>query len=222
MSRPSYFARLAPAPRTPGDPPVLKPPRAHFRESPLPLGFTSLEERPLRRAALPDAPATAVPAQPERVELAAPTPRARRADPMEAAPDERRSLHQPPQPAAVGPARTAARAERVDPGDSASRSAASGDQLRPALAHVPLGFNEMRQSHVNQLIPPVTAIAHGSDAPARREAGAGLWIGTMEVKVTQAKPVVPPAGVLRPAATRPRPARERIARPFSSFGLRQS
>jgi len=221
MSRPSYFARLAPAPRAPSDPPVLKPPRAHFRESPLPLGFTPLEEQPPRRAALPDAPATAELVRPERIEPAAPTPRARRADSIEAAPVELSGVRLPRQ-AAAGPAPAAAPAERVAPGDSASRSAEVGAQSRPPRAHAPRTPDETRWSHVDQLMPPVAAIARGSHAATQREAGAGLWIGTMEVKVTQAKPVVPPAPVVRSAPTRQRPTREPIARPFSSFGLRQS
>src|SRR5262249_36505724 len=119
-------------------------------------------------------------------------------------------------------ARAAVRPESVAPADSASHSGETGDQSRPALAHAPRGSNEMRQGHVNQLVPPVAASARGLNAATQREASAGLWIGTMEVKVTQAKPVAPPAPAMRPAPTRQRTPRERIARPFSTFGLRQS
>jgi hypothetical protein len=221
MSNPSYFTRLAPAPRSPGDPPVLTPPRARFRESPLPVDIPFMEERLPRRPPLPDARTTAESAQPEPVAPAAPTPRAPRADPMETAPIVRRDVRHQPQLAAADSSRPATRAAPAAPVDPVSRSVPSDDRSPRPVANPPRAAASTRPVDANELIAPVPAITRRWDA-ARPEPNARLWIGTMEVKVTQAKPASKPMPAVRAAPSRPRAARERIARPFSSFGLRQS
>jgi hypothetical protein len=244
MAQPSYFARLAPAARSPDALPRLIPPRAVFREAPTPAGFISPPE--IARIA----PVTEPPGRPAGAVVAddtAPGPFDRRfaiADPSERAAPRRpaaatgsapnvhprpqampTAAHLEPSPAAAAaraPAPAAARPTVVDtePPPPGSRQAAGASRPRDVTASVA----------ETPSLAPEDPIDRAPSAARRRAAvgatgsagaqSAKLWIGALEVRVTPAaSPRQPP---VRQTPAPHRAAPERITRPFAGFGLRQS